>query len=351
VTVGTDLSAPGIRALFQQRVPGDVALLQLTRLRFEQAGMPAELYADHPDELERLLALVPPHPTLPTVHLNRRLDLLEESGRATVAEFGRRFDGRIAGLIVHDRPHHVGREADLVAALQRLGERPSGPAVYLEYAAGAPLEWFAGVAHRIADAPRASVCIDIGHVGLAEVRHRLAAGPGGHGATFSLAEPALVDQAERVQQATRAALPAVLGLIAELAPLGKTLHFHLHDGHPAVTGLSDHFGFLTRFPVPFFYRGARSLAPMFGPAGLAEILHEAIARCGPQGVSLTLEVHQAEGRLPLGPDTGDLFRHWRDLTNAERQNYWLQVIAENQLLARSHLEAARPAASGPADPR
>ena len=48
--------------------------------------------------------------------------------------------------------------------------------------------------------------------------------------------------------------------------------------------------------------------------------------------SLTLEIHQAEGRLPLG-DAEGLFGHWRDVTNAERMNYWLSVIAQNHELA------------------
>jgi hypothetical protein len=30
--------------------------------------------------------------------------------------------------------------------------------------------------------------------------------------------------------------------------------------------------------------------------------------------------------------------HWRDLTNAERMNYWLSVLAENHLLATTLLE-------------
>jgi hypothetical protein len=324
-------------------VAGDGALLQLTRLRFAEAGMPAELYADSPDELEHLLSLVPGHPTPPTAHLNRRLDLLEPGARACVAEFVRRFDGRVSGFVVHDRPHMVGREDLLVQGLRELGDRESGPMVFLEYAAGTPLDWFAGIAHRFADLPRASICVDVGHVGLAEVRRRLAAGPGGRAATFSLADHALPDHVDRVQEATRAGLPAVLALIAELATLGKVLHLHLHDGHPAVTGLSDHFSFLTRFPIRFNYHGARSLAPMFGPAGLAAILRQAVISCTPERLSITLEIHQSEGRLPLGHEASELFRHWIDLTNAERLNYWLSVIAENHILADSYLTAALPA--------
>lgn len=331
---------PGIRGLFQQRVAGDGALLQLTRLRFGQAGMPAELYADTPDELDRLLGLVPAHPTLPTVHLNRRLNLLDPADRAVVAAFVIRFDSRVSGFVVHDRRQMIGREDALTDALRELGDRESGPMVFLEYAAGAPLDWFAEMAHRVAEVPRVGSCLDTGHVGLAEVRRRLAAGPGGRAATFSLTDVALPHHVERVQEATGAGLPAVLGLIDDLAPLNKPLHFHLHDGHPAVTGLSDHFSFLTRFPIGFDHRGARSLGPMFGPSGLGAILRRAVSGCGIRRLSLTLEVHQGEGRLPLGPDATELFRHWIDLTNAERLNYWLSVIAENHVLAVSYLKDA-----------
>jgi len=69
---------------------------------------------------------------------------------------------------------------------------------------------------------------------------------------------------------------------------------------------------------------------MYGPGGLASIVSTAVDAC-PQGASLTVEVHQAEGRLPLA-DAARLFPHWRDFTNAERMNYWLSVLSENALL-------------------
>ena len=69
---------------------------------------------------------------------------------------------------------------------------------------------------------------------------------------------------------------------------------------------------------------------MYGPAGLASIVSTAVSAC-PQGASFTVEVHQAEGRLPLA-DATRLFPHWRDLTNAERMNYWLSVLSENAML-------------------
>jgi hypothetical protein len=42
-------------------------------------------------------------------------------------------------------------------------------------------------------------------------------------------------------------------------------------------------------------------------------------------------MHQVEGRLPLG-DAAFLFPNWPDTTDAERMNYWLNVLSENVLL-------------------
>jgi hypothetical protein len=76
------------------------------------------------------------------------------------------------------------------------------------------------------------------------------------------------------------------------------------------------------------------------------MIRQAVSHCGIQRLSLTLEVHQAEGRLPLGPGASELFRHWMDLTNAERLNYWLSVFAENHMLAESYLKAAVESLAG-----
>jgi hypothetical protein len=137
--------------------------------------------------------------------------------------------------------------------------------------------------------------------------------------------------ADDVRDAVRSALPHVLEVTRSIGRLGKPVHFHLHDGHPLVPGLRDHFSFLTRLPIPFDYQGRRSLDMMYGPGGLASVVSAAIDACPPQGVSFTLEIHQVEGRLPLA-DAAWLFPHWRDTTNAERMNYWLSVLSENAML-------------------
>jgi len=339
------MGPPDVRALFQQRVAGDDALLRLANVRFRQAGMPAEVYADNPDHLEHLLGFVPEHRTLPVVHLNRSANVLNASGRSLVEAFASRFPGRVAGLVVHDKGDMVDRLPEVVTALRELGTpRPEGtgrPTVYLEFATGLPVDRFVELAERIADVELASMCIDIGHVGIQQAKRSLTdSRPDLTWKGLSIRDPRLPEVVDQVQAATRTALPAVLGLTETIGAIGKPVHFHLHDGHPLVPGLSDHFSFLTRVPVPFPVAGRYALPSMFGPAGLAEILRTAARACPPGLASFTLEIHQVEGRLPLA-DATDLFAHWRDLTNAERMNYWLTVLADNHLLATTALDDRR----------
>ncbi|MGZ6839771.1 MAG: hypothetical protein ACXVHC_04850, partial [Frankiaceae bacterium] len=54
------------------------------------------------------------------------------------------------------------------------------------------------------------------------------------------------------------------------------------------------------------------------------------------GASFTLEIHDPPGRLPVD-DARDLFRHWRDTTNAERMNHWLDVLSQNGMLVANAL--------------
>jgi hypothetical protein len=281
------------------------------------------------------------------VHLSRRVNLLEERGRALVETFADRFGGRVAGLVVHDKADMGARTGDLVAGLADLGERlerrPDGPMLFLEYAAGLQLDWFVDVAERLGGVPRVGACVDVGHVGIAQARASFASHrPGLELAGLRPDDPRLPELAADVQAAVASALPAVLWLVRSLGQVGKPFHLHLHDGHPLIPGLSDHFGFLTRFPVPFEHHGRRSLDPLYGPAGLAAIV-QAAARSGGGRASLTLEIHQVEGRRPLD-DAAGLFGRWRDLTNAERMNHWLAVLGEHAALVAAALEPAAPRA-------
>ena len=335
-TVAGQLVPGYVHALFQQRVDGDDALLKLAGLRFAQMGAAAEVYADTPDQLEHVLQFVPSHPRLPVVHLNRGINVLHKRDRAVVGEFADRFAGRVAGLVVHDKREMAAQTDRLLAAMRELNaylcERPDGPLVFLEYAAGLDREWFIEVAQRLQDAERVSSCIDVGHIGLRQAAARFGdRHPGLDLKKLSPVDDRLPELVTDIQDAVESALPHVLDVIRSLGRLGKHVHFHLHDGHPLVPGLRDHFSFLTRLPIPFSYHGRRSLSMMYGPGGLASIVSAALSGCPPQAVSFTLEIHQVEGRLPLADATW-LFPHWQDITNAERMNYWLSVLSENVML-------------------
>jgi len=348
----TDQEMPGpVYALFQRRVAGDDALLKLAGLRFAQLGLAAEVYADTPEELEHVLRFVPAHPYLPVVHLNRGVNVLDEGGRAVVGEFADRFAGRLAGVVVHDS-REMGAQADRLVTVMReldgrLRERADGPVVFLEYAVGLEPAWFVEVAERLQGAERVSCCLDVGHLGIRQASARFSRSR----ADLSLRDlnpedGRLPDLAADVQNAVKGAVRDVLDVTRSIGRLGKPVHFHLHDGHPLVPGLADHFSFLTRLPIPFSYQGRRSLSMMYGPGGLASIVSAAVESCRPQGVSFTLEVHQVEGRLPLA-DAARLFAHWRDATNAERMNYWLSVLGDNAMLVSQRLAELSACAERP----
>lgn len=329
---------PPVRALFQRRISGDDALLGLAALRFRQAGMAVELYAETQQELERLLRFVPESEVLPTVHLDRRIDVLGRDGRETVARFQRRFGGRIAGFVVHDRPAMASRLDATALALRVLDDQSSSagsPTVFLEFANGLDPEQFVTLAELIADAETSSVCVDVGHVGIRQARLEIGRRLGSRGAP-GVFDPALALTIEPIAEAIESALAAVTTMVDALGAIAKPVHFHLHDGHPLTSGLADHLSFLTRVPTPFPFRGLYSLPQLYGPRGLATILRHA-QRMSAQP-TYTLEIHQVEGRLPLR-DAQPLFAHWMDLTNAERMNYWLAVLAENHLLATELLRA------------
>ncbi len=334
---GTEAEPIGpVHALFQQRTSGDDALLRLAQLRFAQMGVAAEVYADTPDQLEHVLRFAPTTPRLPVVHLNRGIDLLHEPGRSVVRDFASRFTGRIIGLNVHDRRAMADLDSGWLAAMSELdaflGKEAPDVTLFLEYAAYLEPGRFTGMMDGLTDMAHISCCIDVGHLGIRQA-----------GARFARRHPDLVltelDVADErlpglvadVQDAVGGALGDVQDVIRAVGKLGKPVHFHLHDGHPLVPGLSDHFSFLIRLAIPFSHDGRRSLRMLYGPSGLAAIVATAVTACRPQGVSFTLEVHQAEGRLPLG-DAAFLFPDGPDTTDAERTNYWLNVLSQNAIL-------------------
>src|SRR4030042_1877262 len=111
---------PLVLALFQQRIDGDDSLLRLAGLRFKEAGLGAEFYAESPSELDRLLKFKPSPETHAVVHLSRGLNVFEEVGRRVIIEFAQRFQGRIFGIIIHDQAEIADRFNEYLGVLHEL---------------------------------------------------------------------------------------------------------------------------------------------------------------------------------------------------------------------------------------
>ena len=163
--------------------------------------MPAEVYAENPDQLEYLLGYVPEHDTLPVVHLNRSADLLRQSGRDLIESFATRFAGRVAGLVVHNKQLIAQRLADVADTMRALGTPQTAnsgrPIVYLEYATGLPVDRFAALSEQLAGVELASLCIDIGHVAIQHARSvSLTSHSGATWSNLSLTDPRLPEVAE-----------------------------------------------------------------------------------------------------------------------------------------------------------
>ncbi|UCG11120.1 MAG: hypothetical protein JSU72_11190 [Deltaproteobacteria bacterium] len=329
---------PRLMALFDRKIDGDDSLLRLASLRFKQAGLGPEFYAETPAELNRLMNFKPAPESPTVVHLHRTIDLLEEASQRLILDFALRFAGRVYGLVIHDQLDIVTRFDDYVAALwqvdARLSKIEGSPYLFVEYAAGLEPERFIEIFKSSRDLERICGCIDTGHIGLWQVRVAYSRQrPGEDVFSLSPNHPKLSESIEDLEEAVCSAIIVVLDAIEAFRHFGKPLHLHLHDAHPlsdsSPFGISDHLSFLDEIPIPFERNGKRSLTPMFGPTGLKKIVVGSLQAVGPDGMSITLEIHPVEGRLRLG-DASYLFDHWVDKTNAERMNHWLSVILRNQ---------------------
>jgi starch synthase (maltosyl-transferring) len=340
---------PRILGLFQKRIDGDDALLQLAALRFREARMGAEYYASSTAELEWLLGFRPFHDAPVVVHLDRNINIFDGSSRQLIIDFAAGFKGRVYGLVVHDQSDLPLRLNEYLSALRELNFRLSkiggAPLLFIEYAAGLDPEVFVNIFKELADLQSVSACIDVGHIGLRQTRAEYSKKhPGEDVCALKPDTAGLPDLLQDIESAVGSAVEKVLLVVRELGEIGKPLHFHLHDGHPLSAfspyGVSDHLSFFSEIPLPFEYRGKRSLSPMFGLSGLSRIVNEALLKPGPEKVSFSLEIHPTEGRLPLG-NASYLFGHWVDKGNAERMNSWLSVIAKNQRLLLKACPEAR----------
>jgi hypothetical protein len=340
--------------LFEKRIEGDDCLMELARLRFQEAGMGTEIHADSPENLERTMKFRPSGNAPAVVHLPRDIHLTEEQSQKRILDFAARFAGRLWGMVIHDHAAMALRAQDYIAAAWKMDDQlekiPQCPMLFVEYAVGLEPTDFTRFFTAIPDLDRISACIDIGHVGIRSARADYARSHGGEDICALKSQSARVPQViADIEASVGTGAAAVFDLVERIAALKKPVHFHLHDCHPLSTfspfGVSDHLSFHTEIPLGFEHRGSRAVPPMFGPAGLSKLVARAVELTNPRRCSFTLEIHPLGEQLPLGAHTS-LFRHWADKTNAEKMNHWLSVLSRNHLLLRQAIEAASPSAGG-----
>jgi hypothetical protein len=334
------MAGPIMNGIFHRQIEGDVALLALAQTRFREADLGAEFYPPTPDDLGEWVRFRPSKGPY-TVHLPRSARLMERSAHDLVATFAARFAEQGAyGLIVHDQPEIANHFDQYIAVVRdldrRLVRQGSGPLLFIEYAAGLETATFIEMCRALRECTRVSACIDVSHIGIRQCQRAYAVRyPGEDICRLKPDVGTLRQRVDDVQAATATALPVVLEAIAAIGAFSKPLHFHLHDGHPSSTfsayGVSDHLSFFHEIPIPFRYRGSQTLPTLYGPLGLKRIIDTARQVLPDDRLSFTLEIHPQEGRLALGEDAA-LFRHWRDLGNAEKMNYWIEIILRNHRL-------------------
>lgn len=339
---------PRCMALFQQRIEGDEALLELAARRFRDAGMGAEYYAASPEDLAWLLRFKPWPEAPTTVHLARDIDLLTPEGRDRFFNFAERFSHDVYGFILHDRAEMAEKSAVYIAALadinRSLAELPGKPLLFIEYAVGLAPDFFCSFIEGIGNLGRISACLDIGHLGINAIQADFKkVYPNRDVCAFTPNDPDLPHYLEAIQKSVRSARPAVKKVITRLAKLNKPLHFHLHDGHPLSTlspfGISDHLSFFQTIPLPISCKGKKNIDLMFGPNGLGAIIKKTLEVCEPSLLSFSLEIHPTDERAPL-VEWPQLFQHWQDKTNAEKQNHWLTTLIRNHELLQKSIKAA-----------
>jgi len=216
---------------------------------------------------------------------------------------------------------------------------PVKQVLFIEYAVGLDPAFFCELHEGLGNLQNVSACIDIGHLGFYFARESYKRIHPNHDiCSLQPSDPKLPELIDDVQNAVNSVLPKVLSVVRQLAKLGKPLHFHLHDGHPLYTqspfGVSDHLSFFEKISIPFVFKGKKELSTMFGSNGLEKIIVQAITSLDFDSITLSLEIHPTEGRVPLD-DASHLFKHWQEKINAEKMNYWLSVLIENHRLLLS----------------
>lgn len=338
----TSRHKPMLYGLMDYLISDDDSLFSLAYERFKEYALGAEFYAPTIESLRKHLEYAPT--TLSMAHLSRKLDLLNKEDRRTIIEFARCFVGKIHGFVLHDQQHAHTHQREYLDALNDLASAlktiQGTPIIYIEYASDLNPNAFIDIFSKSDASQSIGVCMDIGHIGTYAARQSFfQKHPGIDICSLSPYHPQLSTYIEALQHALEDALPLCHWTIDRVSELNRPLHIHLHDGHPLWTqspfGVCDHMSFLDVVPIPFQYRGARYLKTLYGIESLQSIVGRARRKILRNRLTMTLEIHPQMGRLPLTESDRPPLRHWKNIEEAERMNYWLEILIRNANLTRS----------------
>ena len=121
----------------------------------------------------------------------------------------------------------------LARAESRPCERPDGPLVFLEYAAGLDRGWFVEVAERLLPLSESVAASTSATSAWRQAAAKFGDSHPGLNLEAQPLDDRLPDLVADVQDAVGSALPHVLDVTRSLARLGKHLHFHLQTGIPS----------------------------------------------------------------------------------------------------------------------
>ena len=114
---------PPILGLFQKRIDGDDALLELASRRFREGGLGTEFYVETPAELHGLIPFKPTPETPAVAHLDRGLDLFSDEGRSRVVDFAQHFGHDVFGFVIHDQARIATALDNYLKAIRKLTNR------------------------------------------------------------------------------------------------------------------------------------------------------------------------------------------------------------------------------------
>ena len=134
--------------------------------------------------------------------------------------FATKFKDQIFGLVIHDQTEITTRFDDYVAVLHEIESRskkvPGSPYLFVEYAAGLEPDFFIEILKAIQNLEHVSACIDIGHIGIWQVRSAYSRDhPGKDVCAITPYDPELPEVIRDVQKAVDSGLDAVLNVPLE----------------------------------------------------------------------------------------------------------------------------------------